>query len=47
MPAWGRTHDDAKIWDIVAFVRLLPRMSAAQYRALTAAARVDEHETDH
>ena len=47
MPAWGRTHDDAKIWDIVAFVRLLPRMSAAQYRALTAAARADEHETDH
>jgi len=34
MPAWGPTHDDAEIWDIVAFVKTLPKMSAVDYRAL-------------
>lgn len=38
MPAWGATHDDAKIWAMVAFVRRLPGMSPADYRTLTAAA---------
>ena len=33
MPAWGRTHSDALIWDMVAFVRKLPTMSPAQYQA--------------
>lgn len=33
MPAWGRTHDDELIWNMVAFVRQLPKMSPAQYRA--------------
>lgn len=34
MPAWGKTHSDALIWDMVAFVQKLPGMSAEQYRAL-------------
>ena len=34
MPAWGPTHDDAEIWGLVAFVRQLPAMHAAQYREL-------------
>lgn len=34
MPAWGRTHDDAEIWDIVAFVKALPNIDAAAYREL-------------
>ena len=34
MPAWGPTHDDAELWDIVAFVKTLPQTSAADYRAL-------------
>jgi mono/diheme cytochrome c family protein len=34
MPAWGKTLDDAAIWDIVAFVRKLPEMSPAAYRQL-------------
>ena len=34
MPAWGRTHSDAELWDLVAFVKALPSMSAAQYGAL-------------
>lgn len=38
MPAWGRTHDDATIWDIVAFVHELPRLTPAQYRAIVARA---------
>ncbi len=38
MPAWGQTHDDEAIWNIVAFVRQLPHMSPEQYRASTALA---------
>lgn len=36
MPAFGPTHDDKTIWNIVAFVRALPDMSADQYQAFTA-----------
>lgn len=43
MPAWGKTHPDALLWDIVAFVRALPDMSPAQYLALTANAE-DVHQ---
>lgn len=35
MPAWGTTHSDAEIWNIVAFLQRLPKMSTQQYRALT------------
>lgn len=35
MPAWGKTHTDAQIWALVAFVRKLPSLTPAQYRALT------------
>jgi mono/diheme cytochrome c family protein len=35
MPAWGVTHSDAEIWNIVAFLQKLPRLSPQQYRALT------------
>ena len=34
MPAWGPSHSDAELWDLVAFVRALPNISAAQYGAL-------------
>jgi len=34
MPAWGVTHSDEKIWNIVAFLRRLPKLTAAEYRAL-------------
>ena len=34
MPAWGATHGDAELWDLVAFVKALPRMRPAQYGAL-------------
>jgi mono/diheme cytochrome c family protein len=31
MPAWGKTLDDAAIWELVAFVRKLPTMSPETY----------------
>ena len=32
MPAWGKSLDDATIWEIVAFVRKLPAMTPEQYQ---------------
>jgi mono/diheme cytochrome c family protein len=34
MPAWGKTLDDAAIWDVVAFVRKMPGMSNQDYQQL-------------
>jgi mono/diheme cytochrome c family protein len=31
MPAWGKSLDDAAIWDLVAFVRKLPEMTPETY----------------
>ena len=31
MPAWGVTHDDELLWDVVAFVRQLPELTPEQY----------------
>ena len=36
MPAWGLTHDDTRLWAMVAFLQQLPRLSAEQYAVLTA-----------
>lgn len=44
MPAWGRTHDDQLIWDMVAFARQLPKLSPAQYKAAVASAPADHDE---
>ena len=41
MPAWGKTHSDDLIWDMVAFVRGLPGMTAEQYKAAIASAPED------
>ena len=35
MPAWGKSLDDAAVWDIVAFVRQMPSMSPQTYQQLT------------
>ena len=35
MPAWGKTLDDAAIWDLVAFVRRLPEMTPETYAQLS------------
>jgi mono/diheme cytochrome c family protein len=34
MPAWGKTLEDAEIWDVVAFVRKMPGMTAEGYQQL-------------
>ncbi|URD62038.1 cytochrome c [Sphingomonas sp. KRR8] len=44
MPAWGKTHNDELIWDMVAFIRQLPKMSPKQYRAAIASAPADHDE---
>jgi ketosteroid isomerase-like protein/mono/diheme cytochrome c family protein len=36
MAAFGATHDDARIWAMVAFLQKLPTLDAAQYQILTA-----------
>lgn len=35
MPAWGQSHSDQKIWAMVAFLKQLPTLSPAQYKAIT------------
>ena len=38
MPAWGVTHSDELLWDVVAFLRKLPELTADDYVALVRAA---------
>lgn len=44
MPAWGTSHDDAQIWNIVAFLQKLPHLSPDEYKQLTAAASGHDHD---
>ena len=37
MPAWGLSHTDQQIWDMVAFLRQVRDMPKARYQALVAA----------
>lgn len=34
MPAWGPSRSDQELWDLIAFIQVLPKMSAADYDAL-------------
>jgi mono/diheme cytochrome c family protein/ketosteroid isomerase-like protein len=34
MPAWGLTHEDERLWSMVAFLQKLPGMTEADYRTL-------------
>jgi mono/diheme cytochrome c family protein len=47
MPAWGVTHSDEEIWNIVAFLQLLPKLSPAEYRALVAKSGVHREHDGH
>jgi mono/diheme cytochrome c family protein len=52
MPAWGVTHDDGLLWDVVAFVRKLPELTPEQYETLVKNAPkheelMQEMEMDH
>jgi mono/diheme cytochrome c family protein len=47
MPAWGVTHSDEKIWDIVAFLKKLPEMTPEEYGNLAGTVNAEsmgEHE---
>jgi mono/diheme cytochrome c family protein len=47
MPAWGGTHDNESIWNIVAFLQKLPGMSADDYQKLTNANGMPNHDHEH
>jgi mono/diheme cytochrome c family protein len=42
MPAWGLTHDDDRIWSMVAFLQKLPTLNPAEYRSILAIAKQEE-----
>ena len=44
MPTWGASHDDARMWAMVAFIRALPKLDEAQYTMLTT--RIDDDMMD-
>ena len=43
MPAFGPSHDDAALWNLVAFVKRLPAMSPERYAALGAGDDAGHH----
>jgi mono/diheme cytochrome c family protein len=43
MPAWGESMDDAYIWNMVAFLQVLPELDAAEYQALVASSGGHSH----
>ncbi len=47
MPAWGLTHDDRRMWAMVAFLQQLPRLTPAQYQILTARSADDSSAHAH
>lgn len=44
MPAWGKSHSDDLIWDMVAFVEKLPSLTPGQYKEIVASAPADHDE---
>lgn len=47
MPAWGKTHDDSRIWAMVAFLQKLPQLDEIQYQILTARAEPMSSHAEH
>jgi mono/diheme cytochrome c family protein/ketosteroid isomerase-like protein len=43
MPAWGLTHDDERIWSMVAFLQELPKLSPDKYKELIDAGEGGHH----
>jgi mono/diheme cytochrome c family protein len=42
MPAFGPTHEEAKLWSVVAFVRRLPELQPEVYRAMLQTTEANE-----
>ncbi|HED15246.1 MAG TPA: cytochrome c [Gammaproteobacteria bacterium] len=52
MPAWGPTHDDTELWEVIAFIKAMPELSKADYRKLeqhatTGNSHDDNHQTNN
>ncbi|AHX13355.1 cytochrome C [Dyella jiangningensis] len=47
MPAWGTTHSDEAIWNMVAFIRKMPGMTPEQYKALAGDSAGEGHAHGH
>jgi hypothetical protein len=43
MPAWGKSMEDEYVWNMVAFLRKLPKLSPEQYQAEVAASGGHSH----
>ncbi len=43
MPAWGASHDDEALWPVVAFMMVLPKLSADAYQTMLANAEGSGH----
>jgi ketosteroid isomerase-like protein/mono/diheme cytochrome c family protein len=43
MPAWGLTHDDERIWSMVAFLQRLPELTPAAYHEMVEAGEGGHH----
>lgn len=43
MPAWGKSMDDAYIWNMAAFLQQLPKLNAEQYQTLVASSGGHSH----
>jgi mono/diheme cytochrome c family protein len=46
MPAWGKTHTDDEIWNMVAFLQKLPKLTPGEYKMLVGIV-AGHHEHDH
>jgi hypothetical protein len=47
MPAWGPTHDDEQLWDLVAMVKRLPALTPDAYGSLGSGSGEDGHHHSH
>jgi len=47
MPAWGETHTDEELWDVVAFLQKLPELNQQEYVNLITVTADDGHGHDH
>jgi mono/diheme cytochrome c family protein len=47
MPAFGSTHTERELWDLVAFVRKLPGMSPGEYKAFAQGAGAPHEHGPH
>jgi mono/diheme cytochrome c family protein len=46
MPAWGLTHDDGRVWSMVAFLQKLPELTPETYRELVESGEGGHHHNE-